>query len=166
MGLCSEFGDFVYSLHLPVLFIKHMSTNIFNIGKINTVNNNDITIHTSTANAAEIVRSFMAGKAEDIQAEDVTHEPQQEQIALFKYIFPSIVDDDERLRVHREVCNLVQNYPMTEICSHLMQMKKDEKVYLGVRPELMFAELQRLGMPGEDVTGYSYKNFMHHFNIK
>jgi len=143
-----------------------MSTNIFNIGKVNTVNNNDITIHTSSANAAEIVRSFMAGNAEDIQAEDVSQEPQQEHISLFKYIFPSIVDDDERLRVHREVCNLVQNYPMTEICSHLMQMKKDEKVYLGVRPELMFAELQRLGMPGEDVTGYSYKNFMHHFNIK
>ena len=144
-----------------------MSTNIFNIGKVNAINNNDITIHTSSANAAELVRSFMQGNAEDIQAEDVKPaESQQEQIQLFKYIFPSIVDDDARLRVHREVCNLVQNYPLTEICSHLMQMKKDEKVYLGVRPELMFVELQRLGMPGEDVQGYSYKNFMHHFNIK
>lgn len=144
-----------------------MSTSIFNIGKVNTINNNNVTINTSSAtNVAEVVKAFMQGNAEDVQSEDVTREPQQEQTQLFKYIFPSIVDDGERLRVHREVCNLVQNYPLAEICTHLMQMKKDEKVYLGVRPELMFAELQRLGMPGEDVTGYSYKNFMHHFNIK
>ena len=146
--------------------MKHMSTNIFNIGKVNAINNNDITINTSSANVAEVVRAFMDGNAEDVQAEETPSAPQQEQTALFKYIFPSIVDDEERLRVHREVCNLVQNYPLTEICSHLMQMKKDEKVYLGVRPELMFAELQRLGMPGDEVPGYSYKNFMHHFNIK
>lgn len=145
-----------------------MSTNYINIGTINNDHHQEMTVNVPAGtNVSELVRAFFGkDNAEDIQAEETPSAPQQEQTALFKYIFPSIVDDEERLRVHREVCNLVQNYPLTEICSHLMQMKKDEKVYLGVRPELMFAELQRLGMPGEDVTGYSYKNFMHHFNIK
>lgn len=34
-----------------------MSTTIFNIGKVNTINHNDITINTPSANVSEIIRS-------------------------------------------------------------------------------------------------------------
>jgi len=37
-----------------------MSTNIFNIGKVGTINNNNVTINTSSAtNVAEVVKTFM-----------------------------------------------------------------------------------------------------------
>ena len=35
-----------------------MSNTIFNIGKVNTINHNDITINTPTANVGDIIRSF------------------------------------------------------------------------------------------------------------
>jgi hypothetical protein len=107
-----------------------------------------------------------SNSAEDIQAEEVKPQQQQEQIDLFRFINPRITEDEDRLRVHREVCNTVRNLPMSEICKHLMLMKKEEKIYITVKPELMYAELVRLGMPDEDKKGYSYKNFTHHFNIK
>ena len=85
---------------------------------------------------------------------------------LFRFIHPAVVDDGERLKVHCEVCNLAKNFPMVTICKHLSQMKRDNRVYLGVKPELMFEELHRIGMPDDETEGFSYKNFMHHFNIK
>lgn len=104
-----------------------------------------------------------ACEAQDTQAEDVT--PEAESAGLFKYIHPSVVEDKDRLRIHREVCNLVRNFPLVDICKHLQQMRRDKLVYLSIKPEVMFDELHRLGMPDEQTQGFSYKNFMHHFNI-
>ena len=86
---------------------------------------------------------------------------------MFRFINPRITDDNDRLQVHREVCNTVRNLPMSEICKHLMLMKKEEKIYITVKPELMYAELVRLGMPDEDSgkTGFTKKNFGNYFNI-
>lgn len=104
-----------------------------------------------------------ACEAQDIQAEDVTQ--QEQQASLFRFIHPSVTEDADRMKVHREVSNLVSNFPMVDICKHLQQMKKDKRVYLNVKPEVMFAELHRMGMPDEQTEGFSYKNFMHYFNI-
>ena len=97
---------------------------------------------------------------------EVTPRTQRDEIPWFKYIHPSVTEDDVREKVHREVSNLVQNFPMVDICKHLQQMTREKRVYLNIKPELMFNELHRIGMPDEKNEGFSYKNFMHHFNIK
>ena len=83
---------------------------------------------------------------------------------LFHFIHPSVTDDAERLKIHLEIKNLVRTLPLPEICRYLIQMRKDNKVYLNVKPEIMFDELHRLGMPDETTPGFSKKNFMNYFN--
>ena len=87
------------------------------------------------------------------------------QIELFRFIHPSITDDNERLQIHREIENLVRTLPLPEICRYLMEMRKNCRVYLSVKPELMFEELHRMGMPDETTPGYSMKNFRSYFNV-
>ena len=86
-------------------------------------------------------------------------------IPSFKFIHPSITADDDKRQVHYEVQNLVQQFSMSDICRYLRQMSKEHRVYLNVKPEAMFAELHRMGMPSESTPGFSYKNFMNYFNI-
>lgn len=87
------------------------------------------------------------------------------QIELFRFIHPSITDDNERLQIHREIENLVRALPLSEICRYLRQMYKDKRVYLNVKTEAMFDELHRMGMPDESNQGFSLKNFQNYFNI-
>lgn len=99
-------------------------------------------------------------------AEDVTQvDPVAEDIPLFKFIHPSVITEQDKQQIHEEVKNLVTQFPLPEICRYLRQMRKEQRVYLNVKPEAMFAELHRLGMPSESTHGYSYKNFMNYFNI-
>jgi len=91
--------------------------------------------------------------------------PEPPQMDLFKYIHPSVVDESERLKVHKEVVNLVRTLALPDVCKYLQNLKRNNRVYLNVKPELMFAELHRLGLPGEDTPGFSYKNFTNYFNI-
>ena len=89
----------------------------------------------------------------------------QSLVELFRFIHPSITDEAERLKIHREIENLVRTLPLPEICRYLMEMRKDSRVYLTVKPELMFEELHRLGMPDEKTPGFSMKNFRSYFNV-
>lgn len=86
-------------------------------------------------------------------------------IHLFKYIHPSITSEKEQKQISGEVQNLVQNFPLPEVCRYLRQMYKDKRVYLNVKIEAMFDELHRLGLPSEETPGYSFKNFKNYFNI-
>ena len=105
-------------------------------------------------------------QASETSVEDVTQVISVENdIPLFKYIHPSITIDEEKRKVHCEVQNLVRQFSMTDICRYLRRMSKDNRVYLNVKPEAMFAELHRMGLPPESTPGFSYKNFMNYFNI-
>lgn len=84
---------------------------------------------------------------------------------LFRFIHPSVTDEAERLKIHREVENLVRTLPLPEICRYLMELRKNCRVYLSVKPELMFEELHRMGMPDESTPGFSMKNFRSYFNV-
>lgn len=86
-------------------------------------------------------------------------------IPLFRFIHPSVTDEAERIQVHREVVNLVTHLPLPEVCRYLQQMKHDNRVFLCSKPETMFDELHRLGLPPESVPGFSKKNFMNYYNI-
>lgn len=98
-------------------------------------------------------------------AEETTAQPEQPTMDLFKYIHPSVVVQAERVKIHLEVQNLVRTFAMPDICRYLVQMKRDNKVYLNVKPEAMFEELHRLGMPDDETPGFSKKNFMNYFNV-
>lgn len=98
-------------------------------------------------------------------AEDVSPVDTKEDVPLFKYIHPSLTADEDMRQVHREVQNLVRRFPMADICRYLRLMCKEHRVYINVKPEAMFEELHRMGMPDETHTGFSYKNFMNYFNI-
>ena len=84
---------------------------------------------------------------------------------LFHFIHPSVTDDAERLKIHLEIKNLVRTLPLPEICRYMQQMKKEKRVYLNVKIDSMYAELLRLGMPDDDIPGYSFKNFKNYFNV-
>lgn len=87
------------------------------------------------------------------------------EIPLFRFIHPSVTDETERIQIHREVVNLVTHLPLPEVCRYLQQMKHDNRVFLCSKPETMFDELHRLGLPPESVPGFSKKNFMNYYNI-
>ena len=88
-----------------------------------------------------------------------------EDIPLFRFIHPSVTSDAAKRQVHDEIRNLVRQFPMQEICRYLRNMCKENRIYINVKPEAMFSELHRMGMPDESHPGYSYKNFMNYFNI-
>ena len=109
--------------------------------------------------------STTASRTSYTSVEEVTPVVTKEDVTLFKYIHPSITTDEDKRQVHCEVQNLVQQFSMSDICRYLRQMCKEHRVYLNVKPEAMFAELHRMGMPSESTPGFSYKNFMNYFNI-
>lgn len=77
---------------------------------------------------------------------------------LFKYIHYEVTDDDERLHIHKSVCNIVRLPKMQQICKALAELKKDNKILSSVDQSAMLAELRRLGMPA-DQQGFSDQNF-------
>lgn len=82
---------------------------------------------------------------------------------LFRYIHPEIIDDDKMLVIHQQIVNLVGRFPVQDICDFLLAMERDKKVLLPISPRYVLAELQRLGLPGEEEEGFSYKNFCKYY---
>lgn len=89
-----------------------------------------------------------------------------DEACLFRFIHPSVVDDAEKVRITKEIRNLVTHFPMSEICEYLMHLRDRKKIYLNVKPELALAELHRMGMPDVTVEGYSYKTFTKYYNVR
>ena len=110
--------------------------------------------------------SRLATKEDQPDVEDIKSAASTvENIPLFRFIHPSVTLDATKRQINDEILNLVRKFPMQEICRYLRNMCKENRVYLNVKPEAMFAELHRMGMPDESHPGYSYKNFMNYFNI-
>lgn len=87
----------------------------------------------------------------------------EETVDLCHFIRPSVVDDTERKHIHKEVVNLVRNNTIPNICEYLNQMVAEKKILLPIEPRIALAELQRMGMPGEDTEGFSAKNFAKYY---
>ncbi len=134
-----------------------MNKNYFAPGANYYDNHKEITINNPGSNSIDLLRAALAEDIQPVQEVD--------DIPLFKYIHPSVTEDNEKWQIHREVQNLVQYLPLTEICKYLRQMYKEKRVYLNVKAEAMYNELHRLGMPDETTQGFSQKNFQNYFNI-
>lgn len=141
---------------IPIILQFHFDGNLIAGDNFDIHDNNSVTIN----------RSPQPTATSDTCIEDVTPiPPGYEEMPLFKYIHPSVLSVTARQQVHAEVQNLVRQFAMPDICRYLRQMRRENRVYLNVKPEAMFAELHRMGMPPETTPGFSYKNFMNYFNI-
>ncbi len=90
---------------------------------------------------------------------------ERQEVELFHFIHPSVISHEEKIKIHREIENLVRHFPLPEICRYLVELRRHNRVYLSVKPEIMFEELHRMGMPEENTPGFSKKNFMNYYNI-
>lgn len=122
-------------------------------------------INIGTQNNNCTVNNYFSTTSTTATTAEPTAAPEQPQMDLFKYIHPCVTDVEERKKIHMEIQNLVRTLPLPEICRYLMDLRKNDRVYLNVKPELMFEELHRMGMPDESVSGFSMKNFRSYFNI-
>lgn len=121
--------------------------------------------------AGGIGKQVIYGKQESTSSIDETKHQKanpvkEDKEELFRFIHPHVTSDADRMQVHKEIMNLVRNFPLPEIARYMQQMRKENRVYLSVKPELMFDELHRLGMPDENTPGFTYKNFTNYFNVK
>jgi len=81
---------------------------------------------------------------------------------LFKYIHYDIIDEDERVHIHKAVCNIVRLPKVQQICDALEELKKNKKILSSIDPKAMLAELRRLGMSA-DLPGFSDQNFYSYY---
>ena len=84
---------------------------------------------------------------------------------LFKYIHYRIIDDAEKLKVHKMVCNIVRLPKMQQVCDALFELMKDELVLSTIDQSAMLSELRRLGLPS-DQKGFSDPNFYSYYRTK
>lgn len=82
---------------------------------------------------------------------------------LCHFIKPAIVDEEEQLRIHKEIVNLVKNFKIPDICNYLNKMAADDCILLPIDSKTAMKELQRLGMPGSDMPGFGEKNFLKYY---
>lgn len=155
-GVSTEVCRLCLSPHLSVLFLTTMSTTIIANNVVHNDHHREIHIDARGVEVTDIVKTCMT---EDITPDTI---PSQD---LFKYIHPTVTDENEKVKIHREVQNLVQHFPLSEICRYMRQMYKEKRVYLNVKSEAMFEELHRLGLPDASTPGYSLKNFLNFFNV-
>ena len=80
-------------------------------------------------------------------------------------IHPSVTQEQEKQKIHGELVNLVCTREITvgEICETLRSMEKSNRISYPHTTKKVMKELQRLGMPGEGVRGFSYKNFQKYY---
>lgn len=94
---------------------------------------------------------------------DSTDVTDMKDIELCHFIHPSVTDDRERMQIHKEIENLVSCNTIPNICSYLNQMAEDSRILLPIEPVSALKELRRMGMPGEDKEGFTYKNFAKYY---
>ena len=77
---------------------------------------------------------------------------------LFKFIHYSVIDDKEKVAIHKQICNIIQYPKISLVIDALKEMKNDKKIVSSIEPAVMLAELRRLGLPS-DKKGFSDQNF-------
>lgn len=119
----------------------------------------------------EYLQSLLANLSDNVAADhttrlkDVSTNPDEsiskEELTFF--IHPSVTQEQEKQKIHGELVNLVRNNSIVNICDHLKSMAKSKRILLPANPGNAMTELQRLGMPGTDKKGFSYKNFQKYY---
>ena len=119
----------------------------------------------------EYLQSLLANLSDNVAADHTTrlkddNTNPDESISkeeLTFLIHPSVTQEQEKQKIHGELVNLVRNNSIVNICDHLKSMAKSKRILLPANPGNAMTELQRLGMPGTDKKGFSYKNFQKYY---
>lgn len=119
----------------------------------------------------EYLQSLLANLSDNVAADhttrlkDVSTNPDESisKEELTFLIHPSVTQEQEKQKIHGELVNLVRNNSIVNICDHLKSMAKSKRILLPSHPGNAMTELQRLGMPGTDKKGFSYKNFQKYY---
>lgn len=119
----------------------------------------------------EYLQSLLANLSDNMAADhttrlkDVSTNPDESisKEELTFLIHPSVTQEQEKQKIHGELVNLVRNNSIVNICDHLKSMAKSKRILLPANPGNAMTELQRLGMPGTDKKGFSYKNFQKYY---
>ena len=119
----------------------------------------------------EYLQSLLANLSDNVATDDTTRLKDvstnpDESISkeeLTFLIHPSVTQEQEKQKIHGELVDLVRNNAIVNICDHLKSMAKSKRILLPANPGNAMTELQRLGMPGTDKKGFSYKNFQKYY---
>ena len=119
----------------------------------------------------EYLQSLLANLSDNVAADHTTrlkddNTNPDESISkeeLTFLIHPSVTQEQEKQKIHGELVNLVRNNSIVNICDYLKSMAKSKRILLPANPGNAMTELQRLGMPGTDKKGFSYKNFQKYY---
>lgn len=107
---------------------------------------------------------YCAEDAEVVVMEDVVEKsdivPDDD---LFHFIHPAITDDNEKQQIHKEVSHVVRTYKIADICSYLNTMQQQGRILQPQDSRQAMAELQRMGMPDSNTTGYTLSNFQKYY---
>ena len=106
---------------------------------------------------------YHGGEAETMPSTDNADLTDMDDIELCHFIHPSVTDDKEKIQIHKEIENLVRCNTIPNICSYLSKMAGDSRILLPIEPVSALKELRRMGMPGEDKEGFTYKNFSKYY---
>lgn len=87
----------------------------------------------------------------------------EKDIAPFKYIEESILDKSIKMQITYKIMNIVKNNAIPGICAKLSDMIDIKEIKLPNSVKKVMFELQRLGMPDENTSKFSYTNFVKYF---
>ena len=82
---------------------------------------------------------------------------------LCHFIHPS-VDSRQEWQVHNEVKRLASRQGIQDICRHLQQMRRENKLLLPQSPSIAYEELVRMGMPSGN--GFNESTFRKYYSNK
>ena len=99
----------------------------------------------------------------DDEQPDVTDNEEDGSEELCHFIHPS-VDSRQEWQVHNEVKRLASRQGIQEICRHLQQMRRENKLLLPQSPSIAYEELVRMGMPSGN--GFNESTFRKYYNNK
>ena len=94
------------------------------------------------------------------QSAEPLQQPMHNDEEMFKFIHPA-VSDVEEFEIHRQVKKLVRKHGIQEICTHLVRLRKENKILLPQSPSVAYTELVRMGMPTTE--GFSEKSFFRYY---
>ena len=100
-------------------------------------------------------------QASDKQAKaDVAVQQDEE---MFKFVHPSLDNEEEGWKIHNEVKRLVKRQSVPDICLYLGKLASKDKIFLPLMPSVAYKELVRMGMP--QTGGFGEKYFKKHYHL-
>lgn len=99
----------------------------------------------------------------DCEQPEVSDDEEEGSEELCHFIHPS-VDSRQEWQVHNEVKRLASRQGIQDICRHLQQMRRENKLLLPQSPSIAYEELVRMGMPSGN--GFNESTFRKYYSNK